>query len=1283
MRNLLRAIAFTMLAFVALTLAAPSARAQGVRTADNTPLSNGTVAVCSASPTTPGNVGQPCAPLAMLSPDSSGAVYTITSAVRTSGMVTITTSVANSILVSQSLMISGVSDPSFDGTFQVASQNGNTFSYVQAGANSNASGGAVTGVNPINADIHGNFSFWAAPGTYFIEFYSPSRATAAFTETVTLGCVPNSTAAGCGSGITHDVSAYGAKCDDATDDTAAIQAAVDSLPSSGSSIGGIVSFSGVCRTTATITVSTPNVTFEGLGHFQFITQNAPPSYIDFQGTTPQNAIDVNAQGFAMDNMGVKYPTTIGGPLAPPAAPTLTAITASGCPAEAYYVEATYTSGQGQTVDSSEATITTTTGQCFTVTSPAAESGATGWNVFVSSNSNNETLQNSPALALGANWTFGGTLVNLGFRPAVDTTAFAAVYDPNGAQLNGVKLFTSLSASVGTASQANGYTSFGCCGKLENVYIAGFGIGILGSGSNNDFSIKDSYVQADNVGAFIVNGADINIEDDDFEGNGLGNIKMLYGSPYQITGNYFEQQGSNPPSYNVQLGDTTIPPQGFTPTPGAINLSNNFMQCNLTVYPPAPIVIDTTQVVDIERNSFSQCEHENIVQNLASGSTAHIKMLGNISDATPLAWLTSTTGVVESDVNGTSENPSTPAFYGLNIDSQSGPSSITYRNAGTNEWGLTASPTAYSVSYAGHTGENTLQVTPFGSQSYASVLSNYAMTAAEVIVTQSGGSATFDAGLGNTFELIMSANVTSSTLVNAQPGQWLDFIICQGGGGPWTFAWPSNVFGGGTVGTTNGPCSTQQFYVSGSSPANAWAAGPMTINVTSGSTGLSLPAVSGTVPYFTGSWTNGNCLEAGGSTGLITVTSGACGPGGGGSPGGATYALQYNNATFAGLSSPTSGAGFYTIRYDPSSTTAVAPTADQDGLAPRSLNGSASTDTVAYTDLFSLVIHDVAATSAVTETLPTPTTLSNSGFAYTYCNNSAYTDSIAPTTWTISLNNGSAGSSISVPSSACVHILTDPHNADKWDAFNGSPSFGYITSGVNTSAGMTCGTGCSLTPSGSGVIESSETNSLNDATGQVYVNGATAPTSGQVLTATGASAAAWETPSTPSSGPYYGVFTQGGTSGGEGTTANVYNILPFMAISGTIPIADGNLLIGINTDDSSDNSSFGVAVGTPGGTCTVEASTVATTYSSAGIQSVSLTGSIPALASGQRYYFIWTSAGSVIKLNYSSALTYLSSATHTNGTTSGGSLGTNGTSTFTCPADSWSATGTAVQLAVYP
>lgn len=65
MRQLPRAIVFTMLAYVILTCAAPCGLAQGVRyndiarTAHNTPLSNGTVAVCSAQPTNPGMLGSP------------------------------------------------------------------------------------------------------------------------------------------------------------------------------------------------------------------------------------------------------------------------------------------------------------------------------------------------------------------------------------------------------------------------------------------------------------------------------------------------------------------------------------------------------------------------------------------------------------------------------------------------------------------------------------------------------------------------------------------------------------------------------------------------------------------------------------------------------------------------------------------------------------------------------------------------------------------------------------------------------------------------------------------------------------------------------------------------------------------------------------------------------------------------------------------------------------------------------------------------------------------------
>lgn len=769
---------------------------------------------------------------------------------------------------------------------------------------------ATTAANPFNADPNGDFGFWAPPGTYEVQVYGPEIG--AYIQTVTIPCVPNTSATGCGSVASQannnftgantfsgdalfksgdpwfDVKAFGAKCDDATDDTAALQATLAAIPPS----GGLIEIPGVCKFTQPLVISTPNVTIEGHGHFQFITQNAPVTYLDYQGLAG-NAITVSAQGFKMRDVGVKYPTSIGGPVAAPAAPALTQVAGISCAVEPYFVEITYVTAQGETNVSAESTFTTTAGNCLEVLSPPAASGVTGWNVYVSANANNETKQTSAPLAIGANWTFTGTLQNLGFRPPFNTTAYSAIYDPNGAQLDGVKLFTDASASAGTASMANGYTSFGCCGKLHNVYIAGFGLGIAGAGSNNDFSVTDSYIQNNFVGAFIVNGADINLVRNDFEGNVSGNIKMLYGSPYTIAQNYFEEE-SSPPSYNVQVGDSSIPPQGFTPTPGAVVIEGNFMQCNLTAYPPAPIIVDTSAVLRIVRNSFSQCGSEKIVDNLG-GASGHIEMLGNISDAQPLAWLTSTTGVDEADVDGTQQLPGQPYFYNLGIDSiPADASSLTFRQGGANAWGLSATTSALSFTYNADTGEDTLQLKPFGSQSVPSVQSNFAITAAEVIVTESAGAATFDAGLGNTFELTMNATLTSTSLVNVQNGQWLTFIICQGAGGPFLFTWPVNVFGGGTVGSVGGNCSTQHFVGSG---GNAWAAGPMITDISLGSSGLSMPGVTGTVPYFTGAWTSGDCLQAGGSPGLIAVAANPCGTGVGGSgtPGGTNTAVQFNNA----------------------------------------------------------------------------------------------------------------------------------------------------------------------------------------------------------------------------------------------------------------------------------------------------------------------------------------------------------------------------------------------------
>lgn len=159
----------------------------------------------------------------------------------------------------------------------------------------------------------------------------------------------------------------------------------------------------------------------------------------------------------------------------------------------------------------------------------------------------------------------------------------------------------------------------------------------------------------------------------------------------------------------------------------------------------------------------------------------------------------------------------PTFFSPIVDSASGASGLTFRNSGSTVWTANASSSGLSFNFNAHLGETTMKLAPFGGQSYAGLLDNYGMTAGFVAVTESSGTMAFDAGLGNTFEVTLNANVSSSNLTNAQAGQWLQFIICQpSSAGPYTFNWPSSVRGGMTIGTTAGKCSAQSFVFDGTS-----------------------------------------------------------------------------------------------------------------------------------------------------------------------------------------------------------------------------------------------------------------------------------------------------------------------------------------------------------------------------------------------------------------------------------------------------------------------------------
>jgi hypothetical protein len=68
----------------------------------------------------------------------------------------------------------------------------------------------------------------------------------------------------------------------------------------------------------------------------------------------------------------------------------------------------------------------------------------------------------------------------------------------------------------------------------------------------------------------------------------------------------------------------------------------------------------------------------------------------------------------------------------------------------------------------------------------------------------------------TFEITLTAPVTSSTVSGAAAGQGATFIICQDVTGSRTFVWPTAFKGAMTIGTTASKCNVQSFMYDGTS-----------------------------------------------------------------------------------------------------------------------------------------------------------------------------------------------------------------------------------------------------------------------------------------------------------------------------------------------------------------------------------------------------------------------------------------------------------------------------------
>ena len=163
----------------------------------------------------------------------------------------------------------------------------------------------------------------------------------------------------------------------------------------------------------------------------------------------------------------------------PPAPTLSSTSGGSIAATDYYVRITYLFSSGEGPPSPEDSLSIAANNLLSVTSPVAQTGATGWNVYVGTSSGAETKQNSSAIAIGTGWTEPTSGLISGTSPPPSETSYELISYESALLVSGTEY------SLGT------YIRRGQYGTTISDHPAGSQFGRL---DNSQFIMPYDYTQ---------------------------------------------------------------------------------------------------------------------------------------------------------------------------------------------------------------------------------------------------------------------------------------------------------------------------------------------------------------------------------------------------------------------------------------------------------------------------------------------------------------------------------------------------------------------------------------------------------------------------------------------------------------------------------------------------------------------------------------------------------------------------------------------------------------------